>query len=145
MSERTPRDLSTRETKTRKKTWAPPSLLPDPPKSDDWRYKWVRVSARGEADPTNASRKLREGWEWVPSDDPIADHVRLQADRTENKSIIEIGGLALARMPEELAKQREDYFSNMAEQQVESMDRNYLRENDPRMPLLKPERVSKST
>lgn len=143
MTERTPRDHETRDAKKRRKSWAPPSLLPDPPKSDDWRYKWVRISARGESDPTNASRKLREGWEWVPSDDPVAQHVRLHADSTTDKSIIEIGGLALARMPEETALEREAYFKNMSETQVESMDRNYLRDNDPRMPLLKPERSTK--
>ena len=143
MTERTPRDHATRDLKTRKKSWTPPNLLPDPPKSDDWRYKWVRVSTMGDSDPTNASRKLREGWEWVQSDDPVAQSVKIHADSTANKSIIEVGGLALARMPEEMAREREAYYKSMSESQVESMDQNYLRENDPRMPLMKPQRDTK--
>jgi hypothetical protein len=33
----------------------------------------------------------------------------------------------------------------MAQRQMESVDNNYMRENDPRMPVLRPERSTKVT
>ena len=38
---------------------------------------------------------------------------------------------------------RAKYYQDMAQTQMEGVDRNYLRENDPRMPLLNPERNTK--
>ena len=138
MTERTNRDHTTRSVTSRKKSWQPPSLLPDPPPDGSYRYKWVRVSTLGNSDATNASKKLREGWEWVPSDDPVAGHIKLAADKVPTMSgVIEVGGLALARMPEEMAQEREAYYANLAGQQIESVDRSYMKESDPRMPVFK--------
>ena len=58
---------------------------------------------------------------------------------------IEVGGLLLCRAPKERMEQRNEYFKNMAENQMESVDNNFLRENDPRMPLMKPERSTRTT
>jgi hypothetical protein len=146
MTERSNRDHSVRSVATRKKSWQPPTLLPDPPPDGSYRYKWVRVSTLGNSDVTNSSKKLREGWEWVSSDDPIAGHIKIAADKNPTLGgIIEVGGLALARMPEEMAQEREAYFSNLAGQQIESVERSYMKESDPRMPVLKPERKTEIT
>lgn len=146
MTERTNRDHTTRSVTQRKKSWQPPSLLPDPPPDGNYRYKWVRISTLGNSDATNASKKLREGWEWVPSDDPVASHIKLAADKVPTMGgVIEVGGLALARMPEEMAQEREAYYANLAGQQIESVDRSYMKESDPRMPVLKPERKTEVT
>ena len=58
---------------------------------------------------------------------------------------IEIGGLLLCKAPEDKVQQREEYFQNMAESQMESVDNNFLKQNDPRMPVLKPERSTRTT
>ncbi len=58
---------------------------------------------------------------------------------------IEIGGLLLCKAPEGKVKQREEYFQNMAESQMESVDNNFLKQNDPRMPVLQPERSTRTT
>ena len=56
---------------------------------------------------------------------------------------IEVGGLILCSAPTELMQQRRDYQARKAEGQIEAVDRNFMRENDPRMPLLRPERRSR--
>ena len=40
-------------------------------------------------------------------------------------------------------EKRDAYYCQQAENQMEGVDRSYLRENDPRMPMLKPERNTK--
>ncbi len=55
---------------------------------------------------------------------------------TKSKSgNIEIGGLMLCRMPLEMYRQRQAYYDNLAQQQMTGVDHNFMRENDPRMPL----------
>ncbi len=141
-----PRDLSTRTSTQRKKSWAPPSLLPDPPPDGQYRYRWVRTANHGQNDPMNVNRKIREGWELVPPDDPAVATIKIATDaKATYEGAVEIGGLALARMPEEMAKQREAYYQRAATQQVESVDNNFMRENDPRMPLFRERSTKIST
>ena len=48
---------------------------------------------------------------------------------------VEIGGLMLCKQPVEKARAREEYFNGQAQNQMESVDNHFLRNNDPRMPL----------
>jgi len=48
---------------------------------------------------------------------------------------VEIGGLMLCRMPEEQAKARDEYYEAQNRAQMDSVDNNFMRNNDPRMPL----------
>lgn len=140
--DRSPRDTESREATTRQKSWAPPNLLPDPAPQDGYKFRWVRTSTLGNADPTNVSAKLREGWEPVRA----ADHPELQLMSDPNsrfKDGVEVGGLLLCKIPDEIVRQRTAYYEDMAARQMESVDNNYLRENDPRMPLLRPERATR--
>ncbi len=144
MADRTPRDLETREHQTRVPSWKPPSILPDPKPQDGYVFRWVRTSMMNNADNTNVSRQMREGYVPVRAE----DHPELMLYSNQDgrfKGNVEVGGLLLCKIPVEIAKQREAYYGNMAQQQMESVDNNLMRENDPRMPLLKPERSSRTT
>jgi hypothetical protein len=62
------------------------------------------------------------------------------------KGNIEVGGLLLCKMPEERAKAREKHFSDMAQQQVETVDNTYFKDQDSRMATKQVyERKSKTT
>jgi len=144
MDDRTPRELATREHEARPTSWRPPSILPDPKPEPGYVYRWVRTAMTGTPDATNVSRQLREGYVPVRAE----DHPELMLEADQNgrfKGNIEVGGLLLCKIPEEVAKQREAYYRNVAQQQMDSVDNSFMRENDPRMPLLKPERISKTT
>ena len=54
-----------------------------------------------------------------------------------------MGGLVLARIPEELAKQRLDYQNKQTDAQDEAVNNDLLRDQDRRMPM-SVERSSKS-
>tara|TARA_R100000656_G_scaffold10707_1_gene11234 strand:- start:22 stop:474 length:453 start_codon:yes stop_codon:yes gene_type:complete len=127
-------EQETREESTQKRAWVRPELLPSPTPEEGYTYHWVRVSTNGEPDPTNVSSKLREGWEPVKA----TDHPEIELVSIENerfKDNIVMGGLMLCKAPVELVEQRNAYYRQHAQQQVESVDNNLMRENDPRMPL----------
>ena len=125
---RIPRDLVSREKQARA-VYVPPSALPDPTPEPGWDYRWVATHVNGQADPSNVSRKLREGWEPVKA----ADHPELELFGNEKTGNVEIGGLMLCKMPSERAMARTVYFDKQAQSQMDSVDNNFMRENDPRM------------
>ncbi len=137
------RDLDTRETAARPRRWMPPQLLPDPTPEPGYAFRWIRLSMLGQADPTNISSKLREGWEPVKaSEHPEIQLLSGQSNRFPDS--IEIGGLLLCKTPVEFTEDRDAYYRTQAEAQMNSVDNNFMRENDPRMPLFR-ERSSKVT
>lgn len=125
---------ASRENDQRPTSWAPAELLPEPDKLPGWAYRWVRISTLGAADPMNMSAKQREGWEPVDS----SEQPRLKLHKSQDarfRGNIEIGGLILCKIPEEFIKQRTEYFSNATRSQMDSVDNNFMRESDSRMPL----------
>ena len=144
--ERTPRREQNRETTERKKSWSPPNILPDPEPEEGWVFRWIRTSMVGFPDNTNVSSRFREGWEPVKAENhPELKILSDQDSRWAEEGAIEVGGLLLCKCPEEVVKQRKDYYQDVATQQMQGIDNNYLRENDPRMPMLEPERQSRVT
>ena len=130
------RDLDTRAATARPTKWMPPQLLPDPLPEDGYAFRWIRVSTLNKDDPTNLSSKLREGWEPVKA----ADHPEIRLFGTPSGHFpdsVVVGGLMLCKTPVEFTQQRDAHFRQLSEQQMNSVDNTYMRENDPRMPLFK--------
>ncbi len=135
-TDRTPRELETRAQAERPKQWQPPQLLPDPTPEPGYAFRWIRLSTQEKADAINVSSKFREGWEPVKA----SDHPEIMLmGGTKNRfpDSIEIGGLLLCKTPKEFTEQRDAHFRKLANAQMESVDNNFMRDNDPRMPLFK--------
>jgi len=126
---RTPRELETRE-KTTRYVYKPSSALPDPTPQAGVAFRYIATHILGQSDPTNVSRKMRDGWEPVKA----VDHPELMIQGNVSGNV-EIGGLLLCRMPEDKLAAMTEYYDNVNKQQAESVDNNFLRQNDPRMPL----------
>lgn len=128
------REAEAREKTTRKKAWQRPEVLPSPNPEPGYEFHWVRVSTQGQVDATNVSSKLREGWEPVKaSDHPEITMVAIEHERFKDNIVI--GGLMLCKTPTEIVNERNDYYSQQARAQMESVDNNLMRESDPRMPI----------
>jgi hypothetical protein len=128
------RELENRESAQRKMAWTPPQTLPEPEPQEGWVFRWIRTSIMGQADPSNTSAKFREGWEPVKASEQ--PKLMLQADPNGRfKDNIEIGGLLLCKAPAELMKQRDGYYTQQAKAQIQSVDNNFMRLSDERMPL----------
>lgn len=140
-SPRAPR--RTREQVERPKVWQPAAALPEPDRQPGYAYRWVRVSSLGQSDPRNVSSKLREGWEPVRAEEQPQYKFFLDKD-SKFKDNIEIGGLLLCKAPKELMEQRKEYFARKNQAQMDSVDNNFMRENDPRMPLFRERKSSTS-
>jgi len=127
---RTPRDNVSREKQARA-VYVPPTALPDPTPEPGYVYRWVATHVLGQHEPTNVSRKFRDGWEPVKA----VDHPELMITGNEKTGNVEIGGLMLCKMPVEKAKARDEYYDQQAQNQMDSVDNHFMRNNDPRMPL----------
>ena len=137
------RELENRESAQRKMVWSPPQTLPEPEPQEGWVFRWIRTSIMGQADPSNTSAKFREGWEPVKAEDQ--PKLMMQADPNSRfKGNIEIGGLLLCKAPAELMRQRDAYYANQAKSQMQSVDNNFMKLNDDRMPLFNERRSSTS-
>ena len=128
------RELDTRATSERPKQWAPAELLPEPDKQAGYAYRWIRTSTLNQADPRNLSGKLREGWEPVGIEEQPKFQLLVDPN-SRFKDNIEIGGLLLCKTPEEFVDQRNKHYRIQAENQMEAVDSNLMRQSDPRMPL----------
>ena len=137
------RELETREQTARKKQWAPANLLPEPTPQEGVSFRWVRKSMVGKADPTNFSRKVREGWETCRLEDHPELALHVDGDAAAS-GLVEIGGLLLCKMPTEMVEQRNAYYNRTSQAQIESVENNFMRENDPRMPLYNERKTSVS-
>ena len=137
------RDSENRETKTRKRSWQRPEVLPTPEPEDGYAFRWVRVSMRGQVDATNVSSKLREGWEPVRAEDyPQFTVLNVEQDKFAD-NIVQ-GGLMLCKAPQEIVDERTEHYEQQSRNQIQSVDNNLMRENDARMPLFN-ERKTKVT
>ena len=145
MDERTNRSHDTREGYVREDdSWIPSSVLPTPDPQDGWIFRWIRTSTLGHADNTNVSKKFREGWTPVRAEDH--PELKVMPDlNSQFKGNLEVGGLLLCKAPAEKMLARTKHFEEVARRQMESVDSNYMRENDPRMPLLRPEKSTRTT
>ena len=135
------RENETRETEDRVAVYRPPSNLPDPTPQDGYEFRWVRTDMLGKADNRNVSMRYREGWEPCLAEDHPELMITSDADTTHVGNVV-IGGLMLCKSSTELMRSRETYYNKLAADQAASVDQNFMRENDPRMPLLETERKS---
>ena len=136
---RTPRDNVSREKQARA-VYVPPTALPDPTPEPGYVYRWVATHVLGQHEPTNVSRKFRDGWEPVKA----VDHPELMIVGSEKTGNVEIGGLMLCKMSAERARSRDDYYDAQAQNQMESVDNHFMRNNNPMMPLFAEKKSSVS-
>tara|TARA_Y100000114_G_scaffold104162_1_gene97413 strand:- start:775 stop:1236 length:462 start_codon:yes stop_codon:yes gene_type:complete len=123
-----------RSKEERPTTWTPPSSLDAPPAPDGYRHRWIRAETMGFDDTKNMSGKIRSGWELVRADEyPGSEYPVLKEGKYAG--VIGVGGLVLARISEELAKSREDYFRRQTEAKDEAVDNDLMKEEHKSMPI----------
>ena len=132
---KTSRANQTRSKSERPKVWVPPSSLDAPPAPDGFRYRWIRAESVGFQDTKNIASRMREGYELVraeeienASDYPVIDDGRY-------KGVVGVGGLLLAKVPIEIAKQRQEYMSRRHSERSDAVNNDLMKEQDKRMPI----------
>ena len=132
---KTSRANQTRSKSERPNVWVPPSSLDAPPAPDGFRYRWIRAESVGFQDTKNIASRLREGYELVRAEEVenAADYPVL--DEGRYKGVIGVGGLLLAKVPIEIAKQRQEYMTRRHAERSEAVNNDLMRESDKRMPI----------
>ena len=130
-----PRASQTRSKSERPKVWVPPSSLDAPPAPDGFRYRWIRAEVIGFQDTKNITGRLREGYELVRAEEVenASDYPVLEDGKY--KGVIGVGGLLLAKVPIEIAKQRQEYMTRRHAERSEAVNNDLMREQDKRMPI----------
>ena len=129
---------SREQVETRNKPWTPPSSLDAPPAPKGFKHRWIRTESIGFMDTGNVSKKLREGWEFVRAEEvknQLGDHDYPVVQQGQYQGLIGVGGLVLARIPEEIVESRKEYFRNKTSDQMKAVDQDILREQRPEMPV----------
>ena len=142
--DRESRETTTRDSEKRKVTWKRPSALPDPAPQEGVEYRWIRTSSLGQSDMTNVSSKFREGWEPVKLEDHPELKIMPDVD-SRFKGNVEVGGLLLCKNSTEMMDSRRDYQKGQANSQMQAVDNSFMKESDPRMPVLKPEKSTRTS
>ena len=133
-TDRNSRSAETRDSQTRRTPWKPPSMLDAPQPPPGYQFRWIREATRGVDDKSNMSKRIREGYEPVRAED-FPDFEAPTIESGSNTGVIGVGGLILAKVPEETAEERNAYFRNQADSAMQGVDQNFMRESDPRMPI----------
>ena len=124
----------TREKDKRPQTWTPPSSLDAPPAPDGFRQKWLRAETMGFDDTKNMSGKMRSGWELVRADQyPDSNYPTVKEGKYAG--VIGVGGLLLARIPEEITQSREAYFRKQTKDRDDAVNNDLMKEQHPSMPI----------
>jgi hypothetical protein len=125
---RSNRETDTREKTARRKSWAPPSRLDAPPAPPGYKHRWIRAESGGQEDRSNLSGKIREGYELVRADE-YPDFSSPTVDDGQHAGVISVGGLMLARIPEETAEERREYYASRTHDQLEAADNDLVKSN----------------
>tara|TARA_Y100001972_G_C7402470_1_gene209206 strand:- start:27 stop:491 length:465 start_codon:yes stop_codon:yes gene_type:complete len=144
MIDKTPRSASTRDKEARKKNWQLPSSLDTPEPPEGYKFRWIRETVRGYEDNKNVISRIRQGYELVRADE-YPDFDFPSESEGKHKGIVSVGGLLLAKVPLEIARQRDEYYSDQTQRQQEAVDNDLLKEQHPSMPISKPERQTRVT
>ena len=131
---KTTRASQTRDKTAHKKVWTPPSSLDAPPAPTGFQHRWIRAESLGFNDSKNIQGRLRSGYELVRSDEyPDSDYPVVEDGKY--KGVIGVGGLLLARVPDEIVKQRGEYYAKQHNDKVEALDKDLLKEQHQSMPI----------
>jgi hypothetical protein len=131
---KTPRASQTRSSEKKPTTWTPPSSLDAPPAPTGFRHRWIRAETMGFDDTKNMAAQLRSGWELVRADEyPDGNYPTM--DEGKYAGVIGVGGLLLARIPEEIAKSREAYFAKQTKDRDDAVNNDLMKEQHPSMPI----------
>ena len=128
----TSRASQTRSKTEKPKVWSPPNSLDAPPAPKGFRHQWIRAETMGYQDTKNVAASLREGYELVRADEyPEEDYPQMSEGRYAG--IIGVGGLLLARIPEEIALQIDEYYKQRTRDKEEAINNDLMKERQAGM------------
>lgn len=129
----------------RAQVYRPPQKLAMPtPHSSEIVFRWVRVSSRGIDDRNNWMSKGADGWTPVKASDyPEFMGPTREEDGSRFGGCIGTGDNVLMQCPKSMVDARNAYYAQQTENQMIGVDRDLMKQEDPRMPIFR-ERSSRN-
>jgi hypothetical protein len=133
-----------REQNTREEEWTfeePNALdIPDAVKArfdnEGMALRWIRVSLQGKDDITNVGKKLQTGWVFVTPDEvPEMALTSFVRDEGRYQGSVCRGDVALVKMPAGKVMARRGYYEKKANDQMEAVNSQLMKNSDSRMPI----------
>jgi hypothetical protein len=138
------READSRSATARRKPWAPPSKLDAPAAPPGYKHRWIRAEVSGYDDRINVASRLREGYELVRSDE-YPDFLGTPMEGSRHTGVLGVGGLLLARIPEETVAERNAYYTSRTRDQLQAVDNDLMKANaHDSMRINKPSRQSRT-
>ena len=115
--------------------WRPSNLLEAPEPRPGYAQRWVATMVLGQETPTNVAKRLREGW--VPRDvKSIPDGQHFPTiEHGKFAGHIGIEGMVLCEIPQEMLDQRNDYYAQMTENLMRSVENDMNKVESPGQPI----------
>ena len=130
--QKTSRASQTKAKTAKKVVWTPPSSLDAPNAPAGYRHRWIRAEVMGFDDTKNMAAMIRSGYELVRADEyPDEDYPVMKEGKYAG--MIGVGGLLLARIPEEIALQIDEYYKKQTQNKEEAVNNNLMKEQHPSM------------
>lgn len=125
---RSNRETQTREKTARRRSWTPPSRLDAPAAPPGYKHRWIRAESAGQEDRANIAGKLREGYELVRAEE-YPDFYAPSAEDGRHAGVLSVGGLLLARIPDETVQERNEHYASRTRHQLEAVDNELMKSN----------------
>mgnify|MGYP001479289423 FL=1 len=125
------------ESSTRVSQWRPSNLLEAPEPRPGFKQRWIATMVLGQEQPTNVAKRMREGWE--PRDIKTVKNAQNFPTIEHGKfaGYIGIEGMVLCEMPEEMVNQRNEYYAQMTENLMRSVEQDIHKVEQPGNPISK--------
>ena len=139
---------ASREKESRRKPWAQPSRLDAPPAPAGFQHRWIRAEINGFEDKQHIYGRMREGYELVRNEELPEEYRNSMPSIEDGKhaGVISVGGLLLARIPNETLAERDAHYRRKAQDQIQAVDNEMMRENaHSTMRIESPQRSSRTT
>mgnify|MGYP003652665110 FL=1 len=138
------RTESTREQNLREEKWTfeEPNALTIPEHvqarfdNEGMALRWIRVSLQGKDDITNVGKKLQAGWVFVTPDEvPEMSLTSFVRDEGRYQGSVCRGDVALVKMPAGKVTARRKFYENKANDQMEAVNSQLMKNSDSRFPI----------
>ena len=139
------RSSQERESQTREETTytfeeedylAIPEEVTDRFKNQSMVLRWIRIQIRGADDYQNVGKRQRDGWVFVTPDEvPELGASSTVMERGRYAGTVVRGDVALAKMPEDRAIARREYFVKKADDLMNAVNSQLMNSSDSRMPI----------
>ena len=113
------------------KPWVRPTSLEAPPARPGFVQRWIRVGMHGKDDPTNTSRKFREGWKPRPASSIPASYHSPTISHGKWAGCIGVEGMLLCEMPATLANKRNAHYKDKTDRTTAGISRELQKHSRP--------------